>query len=165
MGRFTNLKVNFVCRYSVTKISFFTNMKDKLKKLSKSNVVCQFSCPGWESSYIGKTEWTVFKRTKQHVTRADSAIKGHLGNWLNVEHLFFTDNLILNDVNTHEFRLNLVHGNKRIIDESNNWNFYCLKKHTILKRNIQSWIMVSKRLGKYNPFERNLVITSIQIMS
>ena len=64
LGRSTNQKVNFVCRYSVTKISFFTNMKEKLNKLSKSNVVYQFSCPGCESSYIGKTERTLFKRTK-----------------------------------------------------------------------------------------------------
>ena len=46
LGRSTNQKVNFVCRYSVTKMSFFTNMKDKLKILSKSNVVYQFSCRG-----------------------------------------------------------------------------------------------------------------------
>ena len=86
MGRSTNQKVNFVWRFSITKISFFTNMKGKLNKLSKSNVVYQFSCPGCESSYIGKTDRTLFERTKEHVTRADSAIKGHLDNCLNVEH-------------------------------------------------------------------------------
>ena len=53
-------------------------MKDELNKLSKSKVVYQFSCPGCESSYIGKSEQTLFERTKEHVTRADSAIKGHL---------------------------------------------------------------------------------------
>ena len=35
LGRSTNQKVDFICRYSVTKISFFTNMKDKFNKLSK----------------------------------------------------------------------------------------------------------------------------------
>ena len=122
LGRSTNQKVNFVCRYSVTKISFFTNMKEKLNKLSKSNVVYQFSCPGCESSYIGKTDRTLFERTKEHVTRADSAIKGHFDNCLNVKHLFSINNLTLNDVSKHEFRLNLVRQNTRIIDESNNWN-------------------------------------------
>ena len=102
LGRSTNQKVNFVCRYSVTKISFFTNMKDKLNKLSKSNVVYQSSCPGCESSYIGKTERTLFERTKEHVTCADLAIKGYLGDCLNVDHLFTINNLILNVVNTHE---------------------------------------------------------------
>ena len=39
LRRSTNQKVNFVCRYSATKISFFANMKNKSSKLSKSNVV------------------------------------------------------------------------------------------------------------------------------
>ena len=64
LGRSTNQKVNFICRYSVTKILFFTNTKDKLNKLSKSNVVYQFSLSVCESPYIGKTERTVFERTK-----------------------------------------------------------------------------------------------------
>ena len=64
LGRSTKQKVNFVCRYSVTKILFFTNMKHKLNKLSKSNVVYEFSLPVCESSYIGKTEQTLFERTK-----------------------------------------------------------------------------------------------------
>ena len=64
LGRSTKQKVNFVCRYSVTKILFFTNTKGKLNKLSKSNVVYQFSLSVCESSYIGKTERTLFERTK-----------------------------------------------------------------------------------------------------
>ena len=95
-------------------------MKHKLNKLSKSNVAYQFSCPGRESSYIGKTERTFFERTKDHVTHADSAITGHIDNCLNVEHLFSINNLILNDVNTHEIRLNLVRQNTGIINEWNN---------------------------------------------
>ena len=84
------------------KISFFTNMKDKLNKLSKSNVVYQSSCIGCESSYIDKTERTFLERTKENVTHADSGIKGHLDNCSNLEHLFSINNLILNDVNTHD---------------------------------------------------------------
>ena len=63
-------------------------MKDKLNKLNKSNVIYQFSCCGCESSYIGNTEQTFLERTKEHVTRAYSAIKGHLDNYSNVKHLF-----------------------------------------------------------------------------
>ena len=100
LGRTTNQNIIFVCRYSVTKISFFTNMKNKLNKLSKSNVVYQFSCPGCESSYIGKTERALSERTKEHVTRVDSAIKGHLDNGLNVEHLFSINNLIMMSTRT-----------------------------------------------------------------
>ena len=99
-----------------------------LSKLSKSNVVYQFSCPGCESSYTGKTQQTLFERTKEHGTRADSAIKGHFDNWLNMEYLFSIKNLILNDVNTREFRLNLVCQNTRKIDESNNWKVLSFKE-------------------------------------
>ena len=87
---------------------------------SKSNVVYQFSCRGCESSYIGKTERTLFQRTKEYVTRADSAIKGHLDNCSNVEHLFSINNVMLNDVNKHKFTLNLVRQNTIIIDQSCN---------------------------------------------
>ena len=58
----------------------------------------------------------------------NSAIKGHLDNCLNVQHWFSINNFILNDVNTHEFRLNLVRQNTRIIDESNNWNVLLFKE-------------------------------------
>ena len=64
LGHSTKQKVNFVCRYSVMKILFFTNTKGKLNKLGKSNVVYQFSLSVCESSYIGKTERTFFERTK-----------------------------------------------------------------------------------------------------
>ena len=103
-------------------------MKDKLNIVSKSNVVYQFSCPGCESSYIGKTERTIFKRTREHVTRADSAIKGYIDICSNVKHLFSMNNLMLNNVNTHEFRSNLVRQNRRIIDQSCNWNVFWFKK-------------------------------------
>ena len=103
-------------------------MQDKLNKLGKSNVVYQFSCPGCESSYIGKTEQTLFKRRKYHVSRAGSAIKGHLDNYLNMEDLFSINNLIVNDFNTHEFRLNLVRQNTRIVFHSNNWNVLLFKE-------------------------------------
>ena len=53
-----------------------------------------FLCSGCESSYIGKTEQTLFERTKEHVTRADSAIKGHLDNCSSVENLFSINILI-----------------------------------------------------------------------
>ena len=49
----------------------FPQIWNKLNILSKSNVVYQFLCPGCESSYIGKSERTLFERTKYHVTGAD----------------------------------------------------------------------------------------------
>ena len=51
-------------------------MKDKMNKLSKSNVVYQSSCPGCESSYIGKTERTLLERTKEHELVQTQRLKG-----------------------------------------------------------------------------------------
>ena len=120
-------------------------MEDKLNKLKINHLLLK-SCPGCESWYIGKNKLTLFKSTKEHVTRTDSEIKGCLDNYSNVEHLFSINNLILNDVNTHKFRLNLVCQNTIIIDQSNDCN------------------MVLKCLGKCSSFECLLTIVYIQIM-
>ena len=47
-------RVKHVLQYETTKLSYFTNTKDKLSLLSQSSVVCKFVCPGCSSSYIGK---------------------------------------------------------------------------------------------------------------
>ena len=109
-------------------------MEDKLEKLSKSNVVYQFPCSCCESSDIGKTKRTLFERTKEHVTRAYSAIEEHLDNCLKVEHLFSINNLILNDVNKLEFRLSFVRQNTRIIDQSNKWKVLLFKEAYIIQK-------------------------------
>ena len=59
------------------KVSFFTNMKDKLNKLSKLMLFTSFHVL-LVNIDIGKTEQTLFEITKEHVTRADSLINGHL---------------------------------------------------------------------------------------
>ena len=124
-------------------------MRNKLNILSKPNVVYKFSCPGCDFSYIGKTEQTLFERTKEHVNRADSAIKGHLDNCSNMVHLFFINNLELNDVNMHEFRLNLVRQNTRIIDQSYNWNVLLFKEAYHIKEKcpiLNNGVKVSKEM-------------------
>lgn len=74
--------------YSVTKISF----SHKYEKLNKSNIVSQFLHSGCDCLYVRKTEWALFKRTKECVTSADSC------NYC----IFSIKNLISNDVNTYE---------------------------------------------------------------
>ena len=64
-------------------------------------------------------EQTHFGRRKKHITHAGSTIKGYLDNCSNVGNLFPINNLILVDVNTHEFWLNLVCQNTRKNDQSN----------------------------------------------
>ena len=53
---------------------------------------------------------------KQNVTRAYPSITWNFDNCSKVKHLFSNNNFLLNDVNTNEFRLNLVLQNTRMID-------------------------------------------------
>ena len=55
--------VKFVTHYKTTKMSFFTNSKDKTPSLSQSFVVYKFTCPSCSCNYIGKTERTLHERT------------------------------------------------------------------------------------------------------
>ena len=57
------INIKFVTHYKTTKISFFTNTKDKTPSLSQSSVVYKFTCPGYSCHYIGKTERTLSERT------------------------------------------------------------------------------------------------------
>ena len=54
--RCINGNVNFITMYSVTKMSFFTIMKDRIRFLSKFYVVYKFTYPGCTASYIGMTK-------------------------------------------------------------------------------------------------------------
>ena len=103
-------------------------MKDRLSHLSKSCVVYEFSCPGCKDSYIGKTERTLYERTKEHASRHDSAVKLHIDNCSQCEHLFNIHNMFANDVDTGNFKLNLVRNNTRVIDTSTNWNVLLYKE-------------------------------------
>ena len=115
LARCTTKEVRFVTSYSTTQISFFTNMKDKIPTLSKSNVIYEFTCPGCSATYIGLTVRTLFQRTKEHASREESAIRNHLDECLNCEHLFSINNLFSNDVIPEDFKLNLVQNNVKII--------------------------------------------------
>lgn len=136
LNRYTNQKIIFISSYSVTKLSFFTNTKDRLTDLSKSNVVYQFDCPGCNSSYIGKTERTLFERTYEHASRADSTVKLHIDNCVGCEHIFSINNMFSNDVNTRDFRLNLVRSNTKVINHSSNWNILLFKEALYIKEKV-----------------------------
>ena len=59
-------RVIIVLQYETTKLSYFTNTKDKISLLSQSSVVRKFVCPGCSSFYIRKTERTLWKRAEKH---------------------------------------------------------------------------------------------------
>ena len=121
------------------KISFYTNTKDKTPLLSKSNLVYQFTCPCCNSSYIGKTERTLYERTMEHARDKDSAICYHLNNCEKYQHLLSLFNFPCNNstlVNTKEFYLNTVRDNTSIIDMDNNWNILLFKEAFYITRRL-----------------------------
>ena len=148
LNRLTKCKVNFVTKYSVTKLSFFTNMKDRLNPHSKSFVIYEFKCPGCISSYIGLTKRTLFQRTKEHSSRDESAIKLHIDDCAACEHLFGINNLLLNDVDVDEFKLNLIRDNTKVIDSGDCYNLEFKEAFFIREKkpNLNHGIKASKEL-------------------
>ena len=120
-----NPNTQIIIREKTTKLCFYTNNKDKVPLLNKSHVVYNFSCPGCQSSYIGKTDRTLLTRTREHaVTDKESAIYRHLRT---CEHLAFIHNLFnlpdtLNNITTpsisgnNEYAINVVQDNTTMLD-------------------------------------------------
>ena len=86
------INVKFVTHCKTTKMTFFTNAKDKTLSLSQSSVVHKFTCPCCSCNYIGKTEQTLHERTKEHVypnkkSNRQSAIYEHLSTFPHYGHI------------------------------------------------------------------------------
>ena len=88
------INVKFATHYKTTKISFFTNRKDKTPSLSKSSVVYRCTCPGCSCYYIGTKERTLHKRTEEHIypkksNNEQSAIYKHLSTYLHYGQILY----------------------------------------------------------------------------
>ena len=108
-------------------------MKDKTDKLSKSSVVYEFTCPGCTQAYIGKTDRTLYVRTKEHATTI-TAVKSHIESCANFHHLFSLYNMYSNDVDVTNWKINIVRESTKILDASNNWNILLFKEAYYIKQ-------------------------------
>ena len=115
-------KVKFNIHFQSTKVSFYTSNKDRIPFLSNSGVIYRYTCPGCNSAYVGKTENTMFNRTKQHGwTQPDSAIRKHFDHceaWKDIVGIFQTGGLELDKIN---FQISCVRENTEVINRSDNW--------------------------------------------
>ena len=115
-------KVKFSVSFTSTKVSFFTSNKDKIPLLSSSGVIYKYRCPGCNCTYIGKTDNTLFNRTKQHGwSQKDSAIHKHFANcehWKEITQVFQIDG---HRIDPAQFQINCVRENTEIIARSDNW--------------------------------------------
>ena len=122
--------VTFRLLYDVTKLEFFCNTKDRTPKLNQYFVVYEFTCPGCNANYVGKTERTLHERCDEHAWNdKDSAVFNHLNECNGVQHMFdigklapslFTNNLIDHELDLRSTRINLVQMNTQIIDHPDN---------------------------------------------
>ena len=126
--------VKFEIMFQTTKISFLTSNKDRIPKLSNSSVIYQYTCPGCAKTYIGKTDNTLFNRTKQHGwSQKDSAISKHFhecNGWKEVVGLFQMDG---ETVDKMQFQVNAVRENTKVIDSSTNWLTLSFKESLAIK--------------------------------
>ncbi len=115
-------KVKFTIRFRATKVSFYTSNKDRIPFLSNSGVIYKYTCPGCNSAYIGKTENTLFNRTKQHGwCQSDSAICKHFKDCEAWNHLVGIFQLDGQEIDKMQFQINCVRENTEVINRSDDW--------------------------------------------
>ena len=134
----TEKRVKFVLQYETTKLSYFTNTKDKIPLLSQSSVVYKFVCPGCSSSYIGKTEHTLWERTEEHAYKNNNqkeqrAIYEHLPTCEHDNHIVDLFNADNNSFNLSKFNICQIRNNTTVIDKANNWNILPFKEAYMIK--------------------------------
>ena len=116
-------KIVFKIQFQTTKLSFFSSNKDKTPLLSDSSLIYQYSCPGCCASYIGKTESTLFNRTREHAwTDQKSAVNKHFNTchaWKHIVGLFEIGSD--EEINRREFQINAVRQSTKILKRSDNW--------------------------------------------
>ena len=115
-------KVKFSISFQSIKVSFYTSNKDRIPFLSNSGVIYKYTCPGCNSAYVGKTDNTMFNRTKQHVwSQSDSAVRKHFDHceaWKDIVGVFQSGGL---EIDRMSFQINSVRENTEIIHRSDNW--------------------------------------------
>ena len=117
-----DVKVVFKVHFQATKLAFFTSNKDKTPFLSCSGLVYSFSCPGCAKSYIGKTDSTLFNRTKQHGwTDKDSAISKHFRACQGWEEIVGMLSIEGEEADHRNLQINTVRDNTRILKRSEIW--------------------------------------------
>ena len=139
-----NKKVNIKTRFKTTHLSMFAPTKDKVPMLNKSNVVYEMKCPGCGDKYIGKTERTLFERTKEHAwTDIESPLRNHLIECEHFLHMFgmlsmnrhlFDDDISDNESFLRDFSIASVRQNVKILEIDNNWNRLLYKESLFIER-------------------------------
>ena len=127
-------KVRINVFFQSKRISFFTSNKDRIPMLSNSCVVYEYECPGCSDKYIGKTETTIFNRTREHGwTQKDSAVFKHFRNcegWSHIRGILECD---AESVDERNLQIQTVRENTKIIGRSDDWRILAFKESLAIK--------------------------------
>ena len=161
------IRANKICSANyfnneTAKLSYFTKTKVKISLLSQSSVVYKFVCPGCGSSYIGKTERTLWERTEEHAyknnnQKEQSALYERLSTCEHYSHmvdLFKVDN---NSFSLYKFNICQIRNNTTVIDKANNWNTLLFKEACMIKTHrpsLDCGLKASKELQLFKVFSK-----------
>ena len=114
--------VKFVLKYETIKLSYSINTKDKISLLSQPSVLYKFVCPGCSSSYIGKTERTLYEWTEEYAYKSNNhkeqrAIYEHLLGCEYHSHIVDLFNVDNNSLNLNKFNVCQIRDNTTVIDK------------------------------------------------
>ena len=136
-----DVRVKFAVIYNTTKLSFYTNTKDRIDKLAHSYIVYKFCCPGCSKSYIGKTGRTFFERINEYAFKdKNSVVYNHINNCERVKYL--VDLLNIDEVQTERDKFdNMIYSvatvteNISIIDRARQLDILLFKETPHIKEN------------------------------
>ena len=121
-----------------TKLSYFTNTKDKTPFSSQSSVIYKFVCPGCKSCYVGKADRTLHERTKEHAyvkgdKNEQSVIYEQLSLCTHYSHIAYLFQSDTNSFNSNQFNISQIRDNTIILDRGSKWNILIFKKALMIK--------------------------------
>ena len=125
----------------------FLHKHQRQNTATKQIECCIFTCPGCNSSYIGKTNRTLLVRTQEHATTdKESAIYKHLPYCDQIKHIqglynlpdIFINNNPPSSAMNKEYLTHTVRVNTKIIDSDDNWNLLLYKEAYHIKRSAPS---------------------------
>ena len=125
--------------YHSTKLSYFTNTKDKTLFLTQSWVIHKFFCPGCKSCYVAMTDFTLQERTKDHAyvkgSRNElSATYEHLSLSTHYNHISDLFQIHTNSFNSNQFNVSQIRYNTIVLDIGNICKILLFKEALMIKK-------------------------------
>jgi predicted RNA-binding Zn-ribbon protein involved in translation (DUF1610 family) len=145
-----------VINWKTINSNVFVSCKDKTPKTYQSSVVYEFTCPGCNSTYIGKTDRCLYTRTKEHSYHKESVIHQHLSTCEQFQHIIALLELYPDDdakSDQTSIMAEHVFHNTKIIDKSNHWSLLLYQESLAIQRykpELNHGLIASKELIIFN---------------